>query len=68
MIRPPFFVDRRTGHERRTGDDQRQNPRLDLSHRRRRKTDERRRDDLIADFQAVTQHLLEDVRENGDIH
>ncbi|MEH6559266.1 MAG: hypothetical protein V7459_15230 [Oceanicoccus sp.] len=37
-----FFFNRRSGIDRRTGRDPRLNPRLDLSHKRRRKTDERR--------------------------
>jgi len=37
-----FFFNRRTGLDRRQGKEQRQNPRLDLSHKRRRKSDERR--------------------------
>jgi hypothetical protein len=37
-----FFFNRRSGIDRRQSEDQRLNPRLDLSHKRRRKTDERR--------------------------
>ena len=49
-----FFFDRRAKPERRINKDQRLNPRLDLSHKRRRKSDERRaskrttRDDFYA--------------------
>lgn len=37
-----FFFNRRSGIDRRQAQEQRLNPRLDLSHKRRRKTDERR--------------------------
>ena len=40
-----FFFDRRRGNDRRKGREQRQNPRLDLTYRRRRSGDERRNGD-----------------------
>ena len=49
-----FLFDRRSGNDRRTGEDQRQNPRLDLPHKRRRKTADRRKQDrtMTDDFYA----------------
>jgi len=44
-----FFIDRRSGDDRRTGQDKRENPRLDLPHKRRRKKTERRRDGSVTD-------------------
>ncbi|MGK0500144.1 MAG: hypothetical protein ACJAYG_001790 [Oceanicoccus sp.] len=51
-----FFINRRTAGDRRKGREQRHNPRLDLSHRRRRKHDERRDLDRSnsADFYAAS--------------
>lgn len=50
-----FFIDRRSGEDRRTGKDKRENPRLDLPHKRRRKAEERRRADgsVVDDFYAM---------------
>ena len=49
-----FFINRRTGDDRRHGRDQRKNPRLDLSHKRRRKQQDRRSADrnISDDFYA----------------
>ena len=60
-----FFFDRRARSERRINKDQRENPRLDLSHKRRRKTDERRdhRRNTRDDFYA-TSYLFD--AKNGD--
>ncbi|MFA7553426.1 MAG: hypothetical protein WCY88_04175 [Spongiibacteraceae bacterium] len=43
-----FFFNRRSGTDRRKGKEQRQNPRLDLSHKRRRKSDDRRSTDMVS--------------------
>jgi hypothetical protein len=44
-----IFINRRSGSDRRLNREQRVNPRLDLSHQRRRKTDTRRNNRNIAD-------------------
>ncbi|MDC3332892.1 hypothetical protein OAV62_01490 [bacterium] len=51
-----FFFNRRKGEDRRKSDDRRNNPRLDLTVHRRRKSDERRlHEDITNDFYAVTE-------------
>lgn len=52
-----FFIDRRNGAERRRDNDRRDNPRLDLSHKRRRKGADRRTPnrDMLEDFYAYEQ-------------
>ena len=55
------FINRRRQSDRRQGQDRRKAPRLDLSHRRRRTSPERRdvSKTLLEDFQAhltITQH------------
>ncbi|HUH37076.1 MAG TPA: hypothetical protein VL027_03925 [Spongiibacteraceae bacterium] len=37
-----FYFNRRSGDDRRSGEDPRENPRLDLPHRRRRRRPDRR--------------------------
>jgi len=56
-----FFINRRSHAGRRSAAEQRQNPRLDLPHKRRRKKIDRRRDDgsISEDFYAL--HGLESV-------
>jgi hypothetical protein len=65
-----FFIDRRSGEERRSGADKRKNPRLDLPHKRRRKSGDRRRADgsVIDDFYAVHGMEPEDFRSDGHRH
>lgn len=64
-----FFIDRRSGDERRTGTDKRKNPRLDLPHKRRRKSDDRRRASSVTDdFYAVHGMEPEDFRPTGAKH
>lgn len=55
-----FFIDRRSGDERRSADDQRKNPRLDLPHKRRRKAAERRGNGSMADDFYATQGMEAD--------
>ena len=53
-MKDKIFINRRTGDERRESDDPRQNPRLDLAYRRRRKADERRQTEgLLEDYTAM---------------
>ena len=68
-MKAPFFVNRRSGGDRRSGADQRKNPRLDLSFRRRRKGEERRADhDLATDFFSITQIDLCSSDDWGEKH
>jgi hypothetical protein len=50
-----FFINRRAGSTRRTSADKRQNPRLDLPHKRRRQKVDRRRvaGSISEDFYAL---------------
>ena len=67
-----FFNRRRTKSDRRNGTDPRQNPRLDLSHRRRRKSDDRRsiNRDIREDFYASPSLFSKEKRAGSqkDIH
>ncbi|WP_157117940.1 hypothetical protein [Oceanicoccus sagamiensis] len=65
-----FFFNRRTGLDRRKGSEQRQNPRLDLSHKRRRKTDERRDQERSSagDFYASNNYFSRSNLSSPDKH
>jgi hypothetical protein len=64
-----FFINRRRGDERRQGKEPRLNPRLDLSHRRRRKPLDRRSSRSISeDFFAHDNSSVEDTHLRGDKH
>lgn len=56
-----FLFDRRSGADRRRGAEQRKNPRLDLPHKRRRKTDDRRQQDrsMSDDFYASNNFFIQ---------
>lgn len=58
------FINRRTGNDRRNSLEQRRNPRLDLSHRRRRRSPERRSTErnLTEDFMAFDQQSDQDFQ------
>gem|GEM_PF-2216880 len=68
-----FFFNRRSGVDRRTGRDQRLNPRLDLSHKRRRKPGDRRdlgrtdADDYYATNNSSQQNHVNQLPENDDL-
>ncbi len=64
-----FFINRRLG-ERRSAPEQRENPRLDLPHKRRRKKTERRREDgtMSEDFYAVHGMEIDDFQASGNKH
>lgn len=51
------FIDRRNGNERRKGSERRDNPRLDLTHKRRRKGADRRAANrsMVDDYYAFEQ-------------
>jgi len=64
-----FFFNRRSGKERRDGVDPRENPRLDLPHRRRRTRLERRaKDSLKDDFLSIIDFNEEDFQFLRDKH
>jgi len=64
-----FFIDRRTGADRRSGEDQRKNPRLDLPHKRRRTTPDRRSGGSVtSDFYAMHGMEPEDFQTPDNTH
>jgi hypothetical protein len=65
-----FLINRRTSSDRRSSEDPRYNPRLDLPHKRRRVRLERRRlaATRIEDFYAVNDMNMEDFSSRGLLH
>jgi len=65
-----FFVDRRNNSDRRSGEDQRYNPRLDLPHKRRRTMQERRRRaaSRLEDFYALSDISASEQLNKGLLH
>ena len=65
-----FFIDRRNSSDRRSGEEQRYNPRLDLPHKRRRTLKERRREaaSRIEDFYAIHDLHADDLLSKGKLH
>ena len=65
-----FFIDRRNSSDRRSGEDQRYNPRLDLPHKRRRTSQERRRQaaSRLEDFYALSEINASEHPQKGLLH
>lgn len=61
-----FFINRRTGNDRREGSEKRKNPRLDLSHKRRRQFTDRRQlnRSLLEDFHATSTRINQKPQAN----
>jgi hypothetical protein len=65
-----FFIERRSGNDRRSGEEQRYNPRLDLPHKRRRVLLERRRKTAlrVEDFYALNELAMEETANKPLLH